>query len=248
MQATEFFAVIPARYASSRLPGKPLVDVGGLPMVVRVYNQASKSGAAAVLIATDDPRIADVVRAHGAAVEMTSAEHESGTDRIAEVAIRRAWRADRIVVNVQGDEPLIPPALIRQTAELLGSHTDASIATLTTPLTSEREFDDPNIVKVVTDSRGYALYFSRAPIPWPRDGQMPPFVRRHVGIYAYRVSALSAIASSSQCELEKTERLEQLRALWLGHRIVVSDAVEPPPIGVDTQQDLELIRDSLKDR
>ncbi len=245
-QECEFDVVIPARYASMRLPGKALIDIAGLPMVVRVYRQALKSGAAGVLIATDDDRIVDVARQHGAAVELTAQRHESGTDRIAEVAARRSWSSERIVVNVQGDEPLIPPALISQVARLLADHPDASMATLVTAVNSRDEFEDRNNVKVVVDARGFAMYFSRAPIPWPRDAQMSTSVRRHVGIYAYRVESLLALAAAPPCELERIERLEQLRALWLGYKIVVADAVEAPPLGIDTPEDLEQIRKTLE--
>jgi len=168
-----FIAVIPARYASTRLPGKPLKDIAGKPMIEWVYRQTILSGASEVIVATDDERIAAVCRGFGARVELTSAEHASGTDRIAEVARRNAWDEQQIVVNVQGDEPLISPVCIAQTARLLGWRSQAAMATLTTPLTSEAEFRDPNFVKVVTDKDGWALYFSRAPIPWPRDGGVP---------------------------------------------------------------------------
>ena len=165
-----FIAVIPARYASSRLPGKPLKDIAGKPMIQWVYEQVSRSGAADVIVATDDERIAEACRGFGAHVEMTSSEHPSGTDRIAELARRFGWDDRQIVVNVQGDEPLISPLCIAQVARLLGWHADATIATLTSPLTEDAEFHDPNFAKVVTDKDGWALYFSRAPIPWPRDG------------------------------------------------------------------------------
>jgi 3-deoxy-manno-octulosonate cytidylyltransferase (CMP-KDO synthetase) len=236
-----FIAVIPARYASTRLPGKPLKDIAGKPMIERVYRQASLSGASEVIVATDDERIASACRGFGAPVELTSAEHASGTDRIAELARRFDWPDDQIVVNVQGDEPLISPLSIAQTARLLGWHPQAAIATLTAPLVSEREFHDPNFAKVVTDRDGWALYFSRAPIPYPRDGGMPA-VRRHIGLYAYRAGSLRAISAAPPCALEETEKLEQLRALWLGLRIIVEDAVEPPAPAVDTEEDLIKVR------
>lgn len=238
----KFRVVIPARYASMRLPGKPLAEIAGLPMIVHVYRRAIASGAADVLIATDDERIAAAVRAHGARVEMTAASHQSGTDRIAEVAERLNWRGDDIVVNVQGDEPLIPPSVIEQVAGLLAEHPGASIATLTTPLAHAGEFVDSNTAKVVVDRAGYAMYFSRASIPHPREGGVPPGVRRHVGLYAYRVDSLRVLASTPVCELEAIEKLEQLRALWLGLKIVVADACEAPPGGVDTPADLEAVR------
>jgi 3-deoxy-manno-octulosonate cytidylyltransferase (CMP-KDO synthetase) len=240
-----FIAVIPARYASTRLPGKPLRDIAGKPMIRWVYEQAEQSGASQVIVATDDDRIADVCRGFGAPVELTSTEHPSGTDRIAELARRLHWDDQQIVVNVQGDEPMISPLCIAQTARLLGWHPEATIATLTAPLGDEAEFRDPNFVKVITDRDGWALYFSRAPIPWPRDGGVPP-ARRHVGLYAYRAGGLKAISAAPPCALEEIEKLEQLRALWLGFRIVVADAVEPPSPHVDTEEDLVKIRRYLE--
>ncbi len=240
-----FIAVIPARYASTRLPGKPLKDIAGKPMIQWVYGQAVQSGAAEVIVATDDERIAAACREFGAPVALTSAEHASGTDRIAELVHRFGWDDQQIVVNVQGDEPLISPLCIAQTARLLGWHPEATIATLTSPLTDEMEFRDPNFAKVVTDKDGWALYFSRAPIPWPRDGGMP-MVRRHIGLYAYRAGGLKTISAAPPCALEETEKLEQLRALWLGLRIIVADAVEPPSPAVDTEQDLAKIRSYLE--
>ena len=240
-----FIAVIPARYASTRLPGKPLKDIGGKPMIEWVYRQTVESGAEEVIVATDDERIAAACRAFGAPVEMTSTEHASGTDRIAELARRFAWDDDQIVVNVQGDEPLISPICIAQTARLLGWHPQAAIATLVTPLESEIEFRDENLCKVVTDKDGWALYFSRAPIPWPRDGGMPA-VMRHIGLYAYRAGGLKAISAAPPCELERVEKLEQLRALWLGLRIIVEKAAEPPAPAVDTEEDLAKVRRYLE--
>jgi 3-deoxy-manno-octulosonate cytidylyltransferase (CMP-KDO synthetase) len=240
-----FVAVIPARYASTRLPGKALKDIAGKPMIEWVYRQTVKSGASEVIVATDDERIVGACRAFGAPVEMTSMEHSSGTDRIAELAQRFAWDDDQIVVNVQGDEPLISPVCIAQTARLLGWHSQAAIATLMTPLDSETEFRDPNFAKVVTDKDGWALYFSRAPIPWPRDGGMPG-VMRHIGLYAYRAGSLRAISAAPPCELEQVEKLEQLRALWLGLRIIVEQAAEPPAPAVDTEEDLVKIRRYLE--
>ena len=184
-----FIAVIPARFASTRLPGKPLKDIAGRPMIEWVYRQTAQSGASEVIVATDDERIAAACRTFGARVELTSSEHASGTDRIAELARRYEWDDRQIVVNVQGDEPLISPLCIAQTARLLGWHPEATIATLIAPLESEDQFRDPNFVKVVTDKDGWALYFSRAPIPWPRDGGRPA-VHRHIGLYAYRAGGL----------------------------------------------------------
>jgi 3-deoxy-manno-octulosonate cytidylyltransferase (CMP-KDO synthetase) len=241
-----FIVVIPARYASTRLPGKPLKDIAGKPMIQWVYEQAAHSGAAEVIVATDDERIAAACRGFGARVELTSTEHASGTDRIAELARRFDWPEDQIVVNVQGDEPLISPVCIAQTARLLAWQPQAAIATLVAPLDSEAEFRDPNFVKVVTDKDGWALYFSRAPIPWPREGVLPKGVRRHIGLYAYRAGGLKTISAAPPCELEDTEKLEQLRALWLGLKIVVANAAEPPTPHVDTEEDLVKIRRFLE--
>lgn len=238
----DFSVVIPARYASSRLPGKPLADIGGRPMIAWVHERAAASGAAEVIVATDDERVAEAAAAHGARVEMTAAHHQSGTDRIAEVAERVGWPDEHIVVNVQGDEPLVPPALIAQVAQLLARHPDAAIATLTTPIERPEELTDPSTAKVVSDRSGRALYFSRAPIPWSRDGDRAEPPRRHIGLYAYRVRDLKALSAEPPCALEIVERLEQLRALWLGMQIVVADAVVAPARGVDTQAELDAIR------
>lgn len=241
-----FIVVIPARYASTRLPGKPLKDIAGKPMIQWVYEQASHSGATDVIVATDDDRIAAACRGFGARAELTSADHANGTDRIAELARRFEWPDEQIVINVQGDEPLISPLCIAQTARLLAWHPQAAIATLVAPLENEAEFRDQNFVKVVTDKNGWALYFSRAPIPWPRDGGMPQGVRRHIGLYAYRVGGLKIISAAAPCALEDIEKLEQLRALWLGLKIVVENAVEPPTPHVDTEEDLAKIRRYLE--
>jgi 3-deoxy-manno-octulosonate cytidylyltransferase (CMP-KDO synthetase) len=241
-----FIVVIPARYASTRLPGKPLKDIAGKPMIQWVYEQAAHSGATEVLVATDDERIAAACRGFGARVELTGTEHASGTDRIAELARRFGWPDDQIVVNVQGDEPLISPLCIAQTARLLAWHPQAAIATLVAPLDSEAEFRDPNFVKVVTDKDGWALYFSRAPIPWPREGALRKGVLRHIGLYAYRAGGLKTISAAPPCALEDTEKLEQLRALWLGLKIIVANAVEPPTPHVDTEEDLMKIRRFLE--
>lgn len=241
---TEFIAVIPARFGSTRLPGKPLVDIGGRPMIAWVYERALQSGARDVLVATDDERIAAACRDFGAAVEMTGSNHENGTDRIAAVAERLKWADETIVVNVQGDEPLLPPSLVSQVAALLSDDPEAAIATLATPVRLHDEWRDPNLARVVVARDGRALYFSRAPIPWPRDGGTPPALR-HIGLYAYRVSALREIAATPPCELEQLERLEQLRALWLGMRVIVAEACEAPPRGVDTEADLEAAREQL---
>jgi 3-deoxy-manno-octulosonate cytidylyltransferase (CMP-KDO synthetase) len=237
-----FVVVIPARLASERLPQKPLLDIAGLPMIERVFRQAQRSAAREVIIATDSPEIERVSRAFGAPVERTEVNHASGTDRIAEVARRRAWADDEIVVNVQGDEPLIPPTLIDQLAALLAADPAADMATLMTPLADPSEYRDPNMVKVVASRDGAAIYFSRSPIPASRDGGVPHHARRHIGLYAYRVGSLKAVAAAPVAPPERAERLEQLRALWLGLRIAIADAVEAPARGVDTEADLDLIR------
>lgn len=246
---TAFKAVIPARYASSRLPGKPLADIGGLPMVVHVARRALESGASEVVVATDDARIQQAVLAHGIAVEMTDPEHPSGTDRIAQVALRRAWPDDTVVVNVQGDEPLIDPALIAAVAARLSTG-DADIATAAHPLHEVAQFMDPNVVKVVCDEHGHALAFSRAPIPWPRDdfardrSRLPDGLPalRHIGIYAYTVRYLRQHGGLAMTALERFECLEQLRALGWGFRISVHIVGRAPVAGVDTEADLARVR------
>jgi 3-deoxy-manno-octulosonate cytidylyltransferase (CMP-KDO synthetase) len=249
-----FRVVIPARHASTRLPGKPLALVAGTPMILHVHRLAIRSGAQEVIVATDDDRIRAVCAAAGADVEMTARDHASGTDRIAELAARRGWAEDAIIVNVQGDEPMLPPALIGQAAGLLAANPAAAIATLATPVATVDEYLDPNIVKVVTRDDGQALYFSRAPIPWDRDGSeaVPANAarhrgaRRHLGIYAYRVAALSALAAAPATSLERLERLEQLRALQMGLVIVVADAIEAPGPGVDTPEDLARVEAQMR--
>jgi len=242
----DFIVVIPARYASTRLPGKPLEDIAGKPMIEWVYRQAQRSGASQVIVATDDERIAAACRRFAAPVELTSVEHPSGTDRIAELAHRFGWDDQQIVVNVQGDEPLLPPAVIAQTATLLAAHPEAAIATLMAPIQDEAEFRDPNFAKVVTDRDGWALYFSRAPIPWSRESTRV-LAQRHIGLYAYRAAGLKAITAAPPCALERTEHLEQLRALWLGLRIIVAESVEPASPHVDTEEDLIKIRRYIQD-
>jgi 3-deoxy-manno-octulosonate cytidylyltransferase (CMP-KDO synthetase) len=247
--ATAFKAVIPARYASSRLPGKPLADIAGLPMVVHVARRAQQSGASEVVVATDDARVQAAVAAHGILVEMTDPAHPSGTDRIAEVALRHGWPDDTVVVNVQGDEPLIDPALIADVAALLRD-SDADIATAAHPLREVAQFMDPNVVKVVCDERGRALTFSRAPIPWPRDdfardrSTLPAGLPalRHVGLYAYTARYLRQHGSLAMTALERFECLEQLRALGWGFRISVHIAGQAPAAGVDTEADLQRVR------
>lgn len=242
--------VIPARYASERLPGKPLVEIACRPMIRHVWERARESGAGEILIATDDERIVAACESFGARALLTSPRHVSGTDRIAEVAERQGWAEDDIVVNVQGDEPLIPPATIRQVAELLRGRPEADMATLCTPIHSLADYLDPNVVKVVMREDGAALYFSRAPIPWHRDGAPAGLGSqsrheqslRHLGIYAYRCGALARLSAAAPCPAENVERLEQLRALWLGMTLLVDVAVEVPGHGVDTAAQLEAVR------
>ena len=242
----DFAVVIPARYAATRLPGKPLAEIGGRPMIQWVHEAAVAGAAAEVIVATDDERIVSACARFGAQAEMTAVSHASGTDRVAEVVRRRGWPHDRVVVNVQGDEPLLPPALVAQVAALLHEDGQAALATLATPIVSRAECDDPNVVKVVIDRHSRALYFSRASIPWRRDtAAMEPSALRHIGIYAYRVRALRRLTDTRPCGLEQVERLEQLRALWLGLPIRVAQACETPPRGVDTEADLIAIRRQL---
>jgi 3-deoxy-manno-octulosonate cytidylyltransferase (CMP-KDO synthetase) len=244
-----FRVVIPARLASSRLAEKLLLPLGTKPVLQHVFEAAGRSGAMEVVIATDSERIAALCRMIGADVELTRSQHQSGTDRIDEVAQRRGWNASDIVVNLQGDEPLMPPPLVAAVAQLLVDHAEADIATLCHPLHTLADWLNPNHVKVVLDRDGRALYFSRAPIPWLREGssavltrlpQMP--VYRHIGLYAYRVGALRRFSALPTAPLEQTEALEQLRAVWNGMRIQVGIAAEAPPHGVDTAADLEALQ------
>lgn len=245
-----YIVVIPARHGSTRLPGKPLLEIAGKPMVQRVWEQARLSAAREVVIATDDERIFDVASGFGATVCLTSPDHASGTDRLQEVATRFGWAEEQIVVNVQGDEPMIPPAVIDQVAANLAAHAGAAIATLCEEITGSAELLDPNAVKVVFDCAGMALYFSRATIPWPRDhfrarGQGLPDGGnwyRHIGIYAYRTGFLHRYVTWQPAPLEQLEQLEQLRALYHGVRIHVAPALERVPGGVDTQADLDTVR------
>ncbi|MAO39035.1 MAG: 3-deoxy-manno-octulosonate cytidylyltransferase [Pseudohongiella sp.] len=240
-----FVVVIPARFASTRLPGKPLLDIVGKPMIQHVYERACESAASAVYIATDDERIAEVVRGFGGEVVMTRADHQSGTDRIQEVASLLGLDASAIVVNVQGDEPLIPAATINQVAENLQNNTDAGISSLYHEIEDAQEWRNPNAVKVVTDGEGYALYFSRSPIPW-QDGDNIQ-AKRHIGVYAYRVATLNQFVGWPRAWLEISERLEQLRAMHHGVRIIMDKAVQHVPAGVDTPEDLEAVRRFLSD-
>lgn len=248
-----FKAVIPARYGSTRLPGKPLADIAGRPMVVRVAERAAASGADEVWVATDHPGVVEAVTRAGHRAMLTRADHATGTDRLAEVARARGWTDDTIVANVQGDEPLIDPALIRAVARELAARPDADVATAGHPIPDAPTLFDPNVVKVVMDHAGYALYFSRAPIPFARDAfartrdSLPPDLGalRHIGLYAYRVRFLRRFSELSPAPPEKLEALEQLRALWHGHRITVLITEHAPPAGVDTPQDLERVRQAF---
>ena len=240
--------VIPARFASTRLPGKVLVPIAGRPMIQHVWEKASTSGAGEVVIATDDERVAEVARSFGAVVLMTARRHRSGTERVAEVAGLLALGDDDVVVNVQADEPLLPPVLVSQVAEDLDSHPSARVATLCERIEREVDVFDPATVKVVMDREGYALYFSRAAIPWNRgpfeSGVVPrnAGMWRHIGLYAYRVEYLRTHAAQEIPEIERAEALEQLRALHLGVRVHVAEALEIPGPSVDTPADLERVR------
>lgn len=244
-----FRVVIPARHDSSRLPGKVLRQIAGKPMVQWVYERAQRSGARETLIATDDERIVSAARSFGAEAVLTARTHASGTDRIAELARTRGWPHADIVVNLQADEPLMPASLLSQAAALLETFPDTAVGTLATPILSLEELVDPNVVKVVTDAAGRALYFSRAPIPWNRDGAPdgpasqcdPGGARRHLGLYAYRVGALLRLAQLPAGSLEMREKLEQLRALEHGLVIRVAAAIEPPGLDVNTLADLERV-------
>ncbi|PSW07278.1 3-deoxy-manno-octulosonate cytidylyltransferase [Photobacterium lipolyticum] len=242
-----FTVIIPARYQSTRLPGKPLADIGGKPMIQWVYEQASKAGADQVIVATDDQRIVDAVKGFGGEVCLTRADHESGTERLAEVVAKYQLADDHIVVNVQGDEPLIPDTIIRQVADNLANNS-APMATLAVEIDQPDEVFNPNAVKVVTDKDGYALYFSRASIPWDRDNyaKQPQEIHhnlmRHIGIYAYRAGFINTYINWEPSALEKIEALEQLRVLWYGEKIHVDVAIDAPPAGVDTPEDLEKVR------
>lgn len=249
----EFYVVIPARYASTRLPGKPLLDIAGKPMVVWVAERAQQSGAKQVVIASDDLRIVDVANKYGYQALMTRVDHISGTDRIAEVALCEAWPDDAIVVNVQGDEPLIEAALIIEVASKLAASRDAVMATACHAIHSKADFLNPNIVKVVLDAQGNALYFSRAPIPYPRDAfavgeelpvDMPAY--RHIGIYAYRAKFLKQYASIQPAAIERCESLEQLRVLHQGYKIAVAISANAPATGVDTEADLAYVRSIIR--
>ncbi|HAZ41890.1 MAG TPA: 3-deoxy-manno-octulosonate cytidylyltransferase [Methylococcaceae bacterium] len=250
---TPFKTVIPARFGSSRLPGKPLLDIAGKPMIVHVCERALEAGGD-VFVATDDTRIVEAVAGLKVKALMTRADHASGTDRITEVAEIEGWSDDTLVVNLQGDEPLMQPSLVRELAEVLAADREASVATLAAPIREAQEVFDPNAVKVVTNREGHALYFSRAPIPWHRDhfretqNSLPPSSPwlRHIGIYAYRAGFLRRYVRWPQSALEQIEALEQLRILWQGEKIKVMTVAEPPHAGVDTAEDLARVSRMLE--
>ena len=245
-----FVVIIPARYHSTRLPAKALCDIGGKSMIQRVWEQASKSAAERVVIATDDERIAFAVSQFGGECQMTRADHVSGTDRLQEVASLLGLSKDKIIVNVQGDEPLIPPVVIDQVAHNLQTQPQSGVATLCEPIENRQDFLDPNVVKVVPDIHQSALLFSRAPIPWPREAAprehnnkwLTGLAARHIGLYAYRVSTLDLFVTWPVCELEKTESLEQLRFMYHGVKIHIQPAQQKVPAGVDTENDLKVVR------
>lgn len=249
MSLPAFTVVIPARLASTRLPNKPLADIGGKPMIVRVAERAHASSAKRTVVATDAPEVAAACAAHGIEAVITRADHPSGTDRLAEVATWLGLPDDAIVVNVQGDEPLIEPSLIDAVAELLLQRPEAAMSTAAHAIDTMADFVNPNVVKVVLDRQGLALYFSRAPIPWWRDGfaqgvtQLPPVAPlRHIGIYGYRAGFLRGFPKLAAAPIEDAEALEQLRALWHGYRIAVHVTQQAPGSGVDTPQDLARVR------
>ncbi|WOG29983.1 3-deoxy-manno-octulosonate cytidylyltransferase [Endozoicomonas sp. 8E] len=255
MTPNTFKVVIPARFGSSRLPGKPLLDIAGKPMIQHVYERALETGVNAdgnIVIATDDERILEACHQFGAHAVMTSTDHQSGTDRLAEVTDIMGWDDNTIIVNLQGDEPLMPHALISKVAQNLADNPQAGIATLSTPITSAADLFDTNIVKVVINQNRLALYFSRAAIPWDRDlyssdktSLSVPQPQRHLGMYAYRAATLQQLAQSPTASIEDQEALEQLRALWLGIGIHVESIPEQPGHGVDTADDLERVRAEL---
>ena len=246
-KAADFLVVIPARLGSTRLPRKPLADIGGKPMVIRVAERAKQSLAHSVVVATDSPEIQAACDEYRIECLLTSADHPTGTDRIAEVAQLLKLPSNALIVNVQGDEPLIPPELINQVASTLAEHQECAISTVAVPITDATEINNPNVVKVVLNRAGEALYFSRAPIPFVRDPQVDQKTDhlRHLGIYAYRADFLQAYTRLEPAPPEQAEALEQLRALWNGYRIAVHVASEAPPAGVDTPEDLERVRQML---
>ncbi len=255
-----FRVVIPARYGATRLPGKPLRPLGGRPLLEHVHRRAAASGAEEVVVATDHPEVQRVAEGFGARALLTSPGHASGTERLAEVVERLGWPPDTVVVNLQGDEPFMPPELLAQVAADLAEHPQAPVATLCAPIATAAELFDPHVVKVVRDAAGYALYFSRAPIPWDREAfggteeRLPPgsVHHRHIGLYAYRAGFLARYVAWPPCPPERLEALEQLRVLWHGERIHVALAERPAPPGVDTEEDLaraeRLLQDLLREQ
>ncbi|NBH74999.1 3-deoxy-manno-octulosonate cytidylyltransferase [Rodentibacter pneumotropicus] len=249
-----FTVIIPARFASSRLPGKPLAEIAGKPMIQHVFEKAKQSGANRVIVATDNEKVAAVAQGFGAEVCMTSEQHNSGTERLAEVVAKLAMPDDEIIVNIQGDEPLIPPVIVRQVAENLAKF-NVNMATLAVKIHEAKELFNPNVVKVLTDKDGYVLYFSRSVIPYDRDqfmglkdmakATLAEVYLRHVGIYAYRAGFIKKYVQWAPTQLENLEKLEQLRVLWNGERIHVELAKEVPAVGVDTVEDLEKVRSIL---
>jgi 3-deoxy-manno-octulosonate cytidylyltransferase (CMP-KDO synthetase) len=250
----QFCVIIPARYESTRLPGKPLLEIAGKPMIQHVHERAQESGAERIIIATDDKRVAEAAAGFDAEVCMTSAEHSSGTERLSEVVGKIGLADDAIVVNLQGDEPLMPPELIHQVAQNLADHPPASVATLAERIQTAAELFDPHAVKVVSDREGYAIYFSRAPIPWDRDAfsvtteELPEQALhyRHIGLYAYRAGFIREYVSWPVTELERMESLEQLRVLWHGHKIHVAEAQVSSAAGIDTEADLARVKKLLE--
>jgi len=247
-----FHVLIPARLASTRLPDKPLADIAGVPMVVRVAQRAAQAGALQVVVAADDARIIDACGRHGIRALLTRTDHPSGSDRLAEACILLGLDGDEIVVNVQGDEPLIDPALVRACADLLRERPECAMSTAAHPIGAVADFTNPNVVKVVVDAAGRALYFTRAPVPWWRDAyaggvhalpEPPPL--RHIGLYGYRAGFLRRFPALAPAPLERTEALEQLRVLWHGERIAVHVTADAPGPGVDTPDDLARVRAAL---
>lgn len=250
----QYKIVIPARFSSSRLPGKPLIKLAGKPMIQHVYERALDTGVQDIVVATDDSRIEAVAKEFGAEVVMTSPNHENGTERIAEVARLKGWSDDSVIVNLQGDEPLIPQSLIELTAKGLIDHPEAGMSSICTAITEDTEVFNPNVVKVVLDNNNFALYFSRASIPWDRDAYSSSLnkmttkipVYRHIGMYGYRVSFLNQYTKMEPCALENTESLEQLRALWYGVKIHMSVIERAPGHGVDTLEDVKRVEQRLE--
>lgn len=245
---TAFTVIIPARFGASRLPGKPMLDLAGMPVIQHVIDRALESGATRVVVATDDTRIEQTAIDGGAQAVLTRADHESGTDRITQAAQILGLPDDEIIINVQGDEPDMPPELIRQMADALADNTAITMCTACTPITDIDIIHDPGVVKVVRDKNDFALYFSRAPIAFDRDGLGEFAYRRHLGIYAYRTNYLTEFSNTKACALEQAEKLEQLRALYRGDRLYCPDAIKSPGIGIDTEADIKRARAEWADK